>query len=108
MIEFLETLVKSNARKRNKNSKAKTNPAIKQIFVFFLLKTIGFLVNFIHIMINKKAINDLIPAKNIGFKPTFTILITTWFIPNNNEKDIKATAPKASILFFFPFLDHII
>ena len=59
MIEFLETLVKSNARKRNKNSKAKTNPAIKQIFVFFLLKTIGFLVNFIHIMINKKAINDL-------------------------------------------------
>ena len=38
MIEFLETLVKSNARKRNKNSKAKTNPAIKQMFVFFFYK----------------------------------------------------------------------
>ena len=93
--------MKSNAKNKNKNSNAKINPAIKLILIYLLLKTIGLSNNFIQIIIKINAINDLIPAKNIGFKPKFTIFITTWFIPNNKEKDIKAIAPNASILVFF-------
>ena len=70
-------VVKSNAKNKNKNSNAKISPAIKLIFAYLLLKTIGLLNNFIQIIIKINAINDLIPAKNIGFKPKFTIFITT-------------------------------
>ena len=69
--------MKSNAKNKNKNSNAKINPAIKLILIYLLLKTIGLSNNFIQIIIKINAINDLIPAKNIGFKPKFTIFITT-------------------------------
>ena len=69
-----------------------------------LLNTIGFLDIFIQIIKAKNAITDLAPAKNIGFKPVFTTLITTWLIARSTENKIKAHAPKKSIRAFL-FID---
>ena len=40
-----------------------------------------------------KAIMDRNPAKKTGLSPVLTTLITTWFIPNNAERAIKAIVP---------------
>ena len=77
------------------------SPEKIEINKYSLLKTIALLNNFIQNIIKKNAITDLNPAKNIGFKPEFTIFITTWFIPKSKENAIKADAPKKSIFVFF-------
>jgi len=104
MIELRETVVKSNARNRKRNSREKTKPARHEIKAKFFLNTIGFLDIFIHIIKVKNAITDLAPAKKIGFKPVFTTLITTWLIARSTENKVKAHAPKKSIRTFL-FID---
>jgi hypothetical protein len=93
-------VVKSNAKNKKRNSRANTNPAKHDIKIKFFLKTIGLLNIFIHIIKKKNAITDLAPAKNTGFNPVFTTLITTWFIAKSTENKIKAHAPNKSILVF--------
>ena len=44
--------------------------------------------------------SDRSPAANTGWNPSFTVLMTTWLKPKSAEKSTSDVAPKASIRSF--------